>query len=296
MGVPKFFRWISERYPKINQRHGSPANDETCMDNFGHLPPAGLPDPDPISECGLQPATDRLYIDMNGIIHGCSHNNSNQDEGGEGLNTSEDRIFQNICYYLDRLVRDIAKPTELIYMAIDGVAPRAKLNQQRARRYRAGKEGEIEQTVYEAHRDTLNKEREELLAQEDPDEMLETDDTDADDHQQRLREVGPGRFSGKFETSNEDDEIATSMDEGGDESDLFSSIVITPGTQFFQRCTAHIEHFIQYKLSTDPAWQDLTIVFSGPNVPGEGEHKIMQFMREQRTAPDYNPNLRHCIM
>jgi 5'-3' exoribonuclease 1 len=42
-------------------------------------------------------------------------------------------------------------------------------------------------------------------------------------------------------------------------------------------------------------------VFSGPNVPGEGEHKIMQFIREQRlskaTGPlAYHANLRHCIM
>jgi 5'-3' exoribonuclease 1 len=60
-------------------------------------------------------------------------------------------------------------------------------------------------------------------------------------------------------------------------------------------------HFIQRKISTDPDWKHLTVVFSGPNVPGEGEHKIMQFIREQRlskaTGPlAYHANLRHCIM
>jgi 5'-3' exonuclease/20S proteasome alpha/beta subunit len=315
MGVPKFFRWISERYPKINQRYGSPADDETCMDHFGNLPPTNIPVPDPLSECGLPPEIDRLYIDMNGIIHGCSHNNSNnsseRDETGGTSGMPEERIFQNICYYLDRVVRDIAKPNELIYMAIDGVAPRAKLNQQRARRYRAGKEGEIEQTVYDAHRDSQNREREEeLAAQEDanndynPDENLtskKSKDKDARD-EHKLREVSPGRFAGKFEThdadvtTEKDSKTGTPSSNENDETGAFSSVVITPGTPFFQRCTAHIEHFIQYKLSTDPAWQHLTIVFSGPNVPGEGEHKIMQFMREQRERKDYNPNLRHCIM
>ena len=46
MGVPRFFRWLSERYPKINSV---------------------------ITDLTLMPVFDNLYLDMNGIVHACSH-------------------------------------------------------------------------------------------------------------------------------------------------------------------------------------------------------------------------------
>ena len=39
----------------------------------------------------------------------------------------------------------------------------------------------------------------------------------------------------------------------------------------------------------------LQVVISNANEPGEGEHKIMRFIRHQRTCPEYDPNTRHVI-
>jgi 5'-3' exoribonuclease 1 len=57
----------------------------------------------------------------------------------------------------------------------------------------------------------------------------------------------------------------------------------------------HIKWFIRKKIKEDPLWRNLEIVFSGHDVPGEGEHKIMQFIREMKARPDYAPNQRHCM-
>jgi 5'-3' exoribonuclease 1 len=61
------------------------------------------------------------------------------------------------------------------------------------------------------------------------------------------------------------------------------------------RLSKHIEYFIAKKMSEDRLWSNIEVIFSGPNVPGEGEHKIMSYIRSQRADPNFNPNTRHCI-
>ncbi|KAL3171377.1 hypothetical protein MRX96_013594 [Rhipicephalus microplus] len=67
------------------------------------------------------PEFDSLYLNMNGIIHVCCHRN---DDAPHFHNT-EDRIFLDIFNYIDFVFRMI-KPNKTFFMAVDGVAPRAK--------------------------------------------------------------------------------------------------------------------------------------------------------------------------
>ncbi|XP_008211726.2 5'-3' exoribonuclease 1 [Nasonia vitripennis] len=201
MGVPKFFRFISERYPCINKI---------------------------IKEHEI-PQYDNLYLDMNSIIHTCSHPTDSDVHFRIGKKEfSDEDIFENVSRYVEIIFR-IVKPLEMLFLAFDGVAPRAKMNQQRANRFRVARDNSI-------------LEREILLTDK-----------------------------------------------------LFDANSITPGTVFMADLIDHMKHFIAYKVSTDPLWQKCKIILSGSEAPGEGEHKIMQFIRYHKAQQNYNSNTRHCL-
>lgn len=79
--------------------------------------------------CFQLPQFDNMYLDMNGIIHVCSH----PDDSNVHFRMSEEQMFRDILHYIDTLFHMI-QPRKLFFMAVDGVAPRAKMNQQRSRR------------------------------------------------------------------------------------------------------------------------------------------------------------------
>lgn len=89
MGVPKFYRWISERYPCLSSlikedEVSSPEDSSTFPARNSMI----------FSQI---PKFDNFYLDMNGIIHHCSHPNDNDIN----FTITEEEIFVNVFSYIE---------------------------------------------------------------------------------------------------------------------------------------------------------------------------------------------------
>lgn len=73
------------------------------------------------------------------------------------------------------------------------------------------------------------------------------------------------------------------------------------------RLSEHLKYYVRKRISEDAEWRGVKVILSGhevsiggnnrtdTQVPGEGEHKIMDFIRRTKAQPGYNPNTRHCL-
>ncbi|SBS84935.1 exoribonuclease, putative [Plasmodium ovale curtisi] len=152
MGVPTFYRWLVTRYPKVAKAvyetrdsdvYARRVRIEENGDFFKVHDLSSYVNNTDEKHCSdnVNGYYDNLYLDMNGIIHLCSHGDSCKQA------KSDEEIFINIFLYVERLF-DIIEPKKLLYMAIDGVAPKAKMNQQRSRRFKSILCSEIEKRAY----------------------------------------------------------------------------------------------------------------------------------------------------
>jgi len=75
----------------------------------------------------------------------------------------------------------------------------------------------------------------------------------------------------------------------------WDSNVITPGTPFMDKIAKGIRYFVYKKINEDKAWTGIKVIISDASVPGEGEHKIVEYIRAQRLQAGYNANTKHVI-
>ena len=59
---------------------------------------------------------------------------------------------------------------------------------------------------------------------------------------------------------------------------VWDSNNLTPGTLFMDHMSKYLDWFIRNRLSENPLWQNLEIVYSSGGVAGEGEHKAIIYV------------------
>lgn len=72
----------------------------------------------------------------------------------------------------------------------------------------------------------------------------------------------------------------------------FNSSAISPGTVFMNNLTVFVNGAIRDEMNTYDDWKHLDVIFSSSRVPGEGEHKIMDYIRAKKHNLE---NLKHCF-
>jgi len=108
MGIPSFYGWI---YRKYNNDKGTILMEDEI---------SGISN------------IDHLFFDYNSMIHPCAHKVTSLAETEDDI---EEAIIKEVILYT-RYVMGLIQARN-VYIMIDGVAPRAKINQQRERRYKS---------------------------------------------------------------------------------------------------------------------------------------------------------------
>ena len=153
-------------------------------------------------------------MDLNCGIHYCCRQIIKDGYNKNKKDIIEKKMIENIISYINTLV-DYSNPQKMLFIAIDGPAPKSKMSQQRMRRFK---------TFYE---------RKELK---------------------------------KIEEKNNIQKPIT---------DVWDTNAITPGTEFMDKLGKYL-----LKIKDHLKNKNLKVYLSDSNVPGEGEHKIFNYIKE----------------
>jgi 5'-3' exonuclease len=174
------------------------------------------------------PRIHNLYLDTNGLIYDAvrvvgSNRGMSDDE-------YEARLIQTVCEKINEYLA-MFRPSDKVLIAFDGVAPVAKLNQQRERRYKSWFTTVVEQTITRKNA---------LL-----DPTVAT--------------------------------VATAA-AGAAGAKAWNTSAITPGTRFMTKLNTQMRDYCAEKARV--IGSTVEYIYSGSDIPGEGEHKIFEYIRD----------------
>ena len=126
MGVPGFFAWLLKNYK--NKK---------------------------IITHSIEKKVDTLYLDANCLIHPQCFKTLDQYSHLNNDASLQRKMIKRSIAYIDFL-HDFVCPKEM-FIGVDGVAPMAKMNQQRKRRYRSGDDNDIKNSIKLKYGKTIGK-------------------------------------------------------------------------------------------------------------------------------------------
>jgi 5'-3' exonuclease len=126
MGVPGFFSWLSKKYDNII-----------------------------FNKSKLNNKYDILLIDANCLIHPCCFKILADNLQWKSQDELENKMFDYVIEYLNKIINFI--DPNVIYIAVDGVAPFSKIRHQRIRRYKSVKENELINNLKRKYNKPINK-------------------------------------------------------------------------------------------------------------------------------------------
>ena len=181
------------------------------------------------------PQIHNLYMDTNGLIYDAvrvvgSITGLSNDE-------YETKIINAVCEKIDEYLA-LFRPTTKIMIAFDGVAPVAKLNQQRERRYKSWFTTVVEKTITRKN-EALNHSAAVVV----------------------------------------DAATAAATTTTTSETKSWNTSAITPGTRFMKKLNTRMLDYCNEKRREIGA--TVEYIYSGSYVPGEGEHKIFEYIRSE---------------
>jgi len=216
MGVPGFFLWLWKNYKQshfVFQKEKLLIKDINAMKNKDEEQIKKIKKQnEEIEEITTElNEIDYFLIDTNCLIHPMCFKTLAENQDITNMEKLENKMMNKVLEYITEMV-DYVKPKKGVFIAIDGVAPVAKIKQQRSRRFKSVHDRELYDKIRKKH----NK------------------------------------------------PIPT----------FWNNSAITPGTLFMEK--------LHYKIIEWSKTQKIQIIYSSCNTPSEGEHKLLQFIRQNQ--------------